>query len=53
MDGVILRGRLTPFRGALTFPNTTRLELMCRMDRLLQPAAWAICDDVGELFSII
>lgn len=38
MGWVILRGRLTPLRGALTSPNASRLRRMRVMVRLLQLA---------------
>lgn len=44
MGWVILRGRLTPLRVALTSPNASRLRRMRVMVRLLQPATDLLSD---------
>jgi hypothetical protein len=42
MGGVILRGRPTPFGGALVVPKYRRFERMALTERSLQPAVSAI-----------
>lgn len=47
VTGVMLRRRPTRFGGALTLPNSRRLERIFLTDRSLQPAASAIWDAVS------